>query len=54
MASAVQIIDEAPGTPWAVLAQRELKDGMGLTVEHRFIPPPNAFGATAVICPDTN
>lgn len=35
-----RIVDEAPGTPWAVLAQRELKDGMGLEVVHRFIPPP--------------
>ncbi|MDA1164678.1 MAG: VWA domain-containing protein [Planctomycetota bacterium] len=34
------VIDEAPGTPWAVLAQRELKDGFGIKIEQRFIPPP--------------
>ena len=34
------VIEEAPGTPWAVLAQRELKDGFGINIEQRFIPPP--------------
>lgn len=34
------VVDEAPGTPWAVLAQRELKDGFGIKIEQRFIPPP--------------
>jgi hypothetical protein len=35
-----RVIEEAPGTPWAVLAQRELKDGYGIKIEQRFIPPP--------------
>ena len=35
-----RVIAEAPGTPWAVLAQRELKDGYGIKIEQRFIPPP--------------
>ena len=35
-----QVIEEAPGTPWAVLAARELKHPFGMMVEHRFIPPP--------------
>lgn len=34
------VVDEAPATPWAVLAQRELKDGFGITIQQRFIPPP--------------
>jgi hypothetical protein len=34
------VVEEAPGTPWAVLAQRELKDGFGIKVQQRFIPPP--------------
>lgn len=34
------VVDEAPGTPWAVLAQRELKDGFGIKIQQRFIPPP--------------
>lgn len=34
------VVDEAPGTPWAVLAQRELKDGFGIQIEQRYIPPP--------------
>lgn len=35
-----RIIREAPGTPWAVLAQRELKDGFGVRIDQKFIPPP--------------
>ncbi len=35
-----RVIREAPGTPWAVLAQRELKDGFGVKIEQKFIPPP--------------
>lgn len=35
-----RVVDEAPGTPWAVMAQRELKDGMGVQIQQRFIPPP--------------
>ncbi|NQV28235.1 MAG: VWA domain-containing protein [Rhodopirellula sp.] len=34
------VVEEAPGTPWAVLAQRELKDGFGIIIQQRFIPPP--------------
>lgn len=34
------VVDEAPATPWAVLAQRELKDGFGIKIQQRFIPPP--------------
>ena len=35
-----RVVSEAPGTPWAVLAQRELKDGFGIRIEERFVPPP--------------
>ncbi len=35
-----RVVAEAPGTPWAVLASRELRDGFGIRVEKRFIPPP--------------
>lgn len=35
-----RVIDGAPGTPWALLASRELRDGFGIRVEKRFIPPP--------------
>ncbi|MBI1348899.1 hypothetical protein GC163_21720 [bacterium] len=31
---------EAPGTPWAVLASRELQDGFGLRVIEQYVPPP--------------
>jgi len=34
------VIDEAPGTPWAALAKRELKHPFGLRVVKRYIPPP--------------
>jgi len=34
------VAEEAPGTPWGVMAQRELQDGLGITIEQRFIPPP--------------
>jgi hypothetical protein len=34
------VLAEAPGTPWAALAARELRDPFGIRVEHRFIPPP--------------
>jgi hypothetical protein len=34
------VVEEAPGTPWAVLAQRELKDGFGIKIQQRFIQPP--------------
>ena len=35
-----RVLNEAPGTPWALLAARELKDGFGLRLTERFIPPP--------------
>lgn len=35
-----RILEEAPGTPWAVLAARELKDGFGIRVVEQYIPPP--------------
>ncbi|GAB4155671.1 MAG: VWA domain-containing protein [Planctomycetaceae bacterium] len=35
-----RVIDEAPGTPWAVMAERELRHPLGITVVKRFIPPP--------------
>ena len=35
-----RVIQEAPGTPWEMLAKRELKDGFGIRLVERFIPPP--------------
>jgi hypothetical protein len=35
-----KVIDEAPGTPWAVMAARELRHPLGIRVTKRFIPPP--------------
>ncbi|MHC4878258.1 MAG: vWA domain-containing protein [Planctomycetota bacterium] len=35
-----RVVDEAPGTPWAVLAARELKDGFGIQIEQRYVAPP--------------
>jgi hypothetical protein len=35
-----RVLDEAPGTPWAVLASRELKDPFGLKIIERYDPPP--------------
>lgn len=35
-----RVLDDAPGTPWALMAARELKDGFGIRVIERFIPPP--------------
>ena len=35
-----RVTKEAPGTPWAVLAERELKDGFGVKIDQKFIPPP--------------
>jgi hypothetical protein len=35
-----RVLKDAPGTPWALLAARELKHGFGLKVTERFIPPP--------------
>lgn len=35
-----RVVDEAPGTPWAVMAARELQHPLGVRVVKRFIPPP--------------
>src|SRR5581483_7440233 len=35
-----RVLSEAPGTPWAILAGRELKDGFGMKVIERYVPPP--------------
>jgi len=35
-----RVLNEAPGTPWAMLAARELKDGLGIRVVEKYIPPP--------------
>jgi hypothetical protein len=33
-------VNNNPGTPWALLAQRELKDPLGFRVEETYVPPP--------------
>jgi hypothetical protein len=33
-------IQSNPGTPWALIAQRELKDPLGFKVEEAYVPPP--------------
>lgn len=35
-----RVVQEAPGTPWALLAGRELDHPLGMRVELRYIPPP--------------
>ncbi|MCA9113683.1 MAG: VWA domain-containing protein [Planctomycetaceae bacterium] len=35
-----RVLQEAPGTPWAILAARELRNPPGLRIVERFIPPP--------------
>ena len=35
-----EVVERVPGTPFATLARRELKDGLGIRVVERFIPPP--------------
>ncbi|MBA4031503.1 MAG: hypothetical protein C0478_11535 [Planctomyces sp.] len=35
-----KVLEEAPGTPWALLAARELQNGFGIRVIERYIPPP--------------
>jgi len=35
-----RVVTEAPGTPWAIMAARELQHPLGIRVEERFIPPP--------------
>ena len=37
-------IDQNPGTPWAVLAERELRDGFGLQITQQYVPPPRPSG----------
>lgn len=34
-----RVLDEAPGTPWAVMASRELKDPFGMKIIERYDPP---------------
>jgi hypothetical protein len=33
-------VKDNPGTPWAVLAQRELKDPFGFRVDETYVAPP--------------
>lgn len=35
-----RVVAEAPGTPWAIMAARELQYPFGIRVEERYIPPP--------------
>jgi hypothetical protein len=35
-----RVVAEAPGTPWAILAARELRDGFGIRVVEEYVPPP--------------
>ncbi len=35
-----QVLEDAPGTPWAVLASRELQDGFGIRVVESYVAPP--------------
>jgi hypothetical protein len=35
-----RVVKEHPGTPWAILAQRELKDPFGFRWEETHVPPP--------------
>ena len=35
-----RVLHDHPGTPWALLAQRELKDPLGLKWVETFVPPP--------------
>jgi hypothetical protein len=34
-----RVLTDAPDTPWALLAARELKDGFGIRVSELFVPP---------------
>jgi hypothetical protein len=36
-----RVIDEHPATPWALLAQRELKDPLGFKWVETYLPPPS-------------
>ena len=33
-------VDDNPGTPWSLMAARELKDGFGVQLNQRFVPRP--------------
>lgn len=33
-------VEQNPGTPWSVMAERELRDGLGLQIRQQFIPQP--------------
>ena len=46
-------IDDNPGTPWAVMAERELRDPLGLSFKERFIPTPPPRPATPPTPPPT-
>lgn len=35
-----RVLEQAPGTPWAILASRELSNPLGFRVVQRFEPPP--------------
>lgn len=35
-----RVVEEHPGTPWALLAKRELKDPMGFKWVETYVPPP--------------
>ena len=35
-----RVIEEHPDTPWALLAQRELKDALGFKWVETYVPPP--------------
>ena len=37
---AVDIVEEHPDTPWALLADRELKDPLGFRWVETYVPPP--------------
>ncbi|WP_165234451.1 vWA domain-containing protein [Aquisphaera insulae] len=42
-----RVIDEHPETPWALLAQRELKDPLGFKWVETYVPPPPPRNETA-------
>ncbi len=47
-----RVVTEAPGTPWAIMAARELQYPVGIRVEERFIqPPPPASQSKAQAAP---
>lgn len=41
-------IDENPGTPWAIMAERELRDPCGLELIQHVIQPPKVSAATSI------